>query len=166
MRVSFDMDGTLTCCEESLLTERQTPWFVRPWFKERLRAGTTFLLKELIHRGCDVWIYTTSDRNSIYLKLWFRTFLGVPIGGVINQEIHNRVVTRFQPFATRVPSKYPPAFGIDLHVDDSPGVAMEGDLYGFDVLLIAQDDAKWTGRILAEVDMRLSRARTRRQKVP
>ena len=49
------------------------------------------------------------------------------------------------------PSKYPPAFGIDLHVDDSPGIAIEGEQHGFRVLVIASDDPGWVTRVLEAV---------------
>ena len=46
------------------------------------------------------------------------------------------------------------AFGIQLHIDDSEGVKREGEMYGFDVLVIAPDDAQWTERVLEAVKRR------------
>jgi hypothetical protein len=69
---------------------------------------------ELLRRRCELWVYTTSYRSPRSLRGWFRC-LGVPLAGVVNQARHERVVGR------QGPSKYPPAFGIDLHVDDSEG---------------------------------------------
>jgi hypothetical protein len=50
------------------------------------------------------------------------------------------------------PSKYPPAFGIDLHVDDSEGVGLEGQRYGFAVVVVSPEDPDWAARVLEAVD--------------
>jgi hypothetical protein len=65
---------------------------------------------------------------------------------VVNQDRHERVVGR------RGPSKYPPAFGINLHIDDSAGVAEEGRRYGFDVVVVAPHDLDWAARVLEAVE--------------
>jgi hypothetical protein len=68
---------------------------------------------------------------------------------VVNQHRHERVVGR------RGPSKYPPAFGINLHVDDSTGVAEEGRRNGFEVVVVAPQDVDWAARVLEAVEGRL-----------
>jgi hypothetical protein len=141
MRISFDIDDTLVC-DPALPTEQHVPIWWRPWYAERLRQVTRELLRELLGRRHQLWIYTTSYRSPRYLRGWFRC-LGVPVDGVVNQVRHERTVGR------RGPSKYPPAFGIDLHVDDSEGVAEEGRRHGFAVLVVAPDDPDWVGRVLA-----------------
>jgi hypothetical protein len=75
----------------------------------------------------------------------------VPLTGVVNQDEHDRVVKKSQ-FPGYVPSKYPPAFGIDLHVDDSEGVAIEGREHGFRVVVVPPSDLDWANRVLAAVD--------------
>lgn len=50
-----------------------------------------------------------------------------------------------------LPSKFPLAFGIDLHIDDSEGVRMEGEAHGFRVLVVRPDDERWTLRVLDAV---------------
>jgi hypothetical protein len=55
---------------------------------------------------------------------------------------------------SRPPSKNPRAFGIDLHIDDSEGVRLEGKRHGFDVLVISPDDLGWAERIVEEIDRR------------
>ena len=45
-------------------------------------------------------------------------------------------------------SKYPPAFGIELLIDDSAGVELEGKRYGFAVLRIDPDDDAWCGKVI------------------
>ena len=144
MRISFDLDDTLICYQSHVPCEsRRVPLLLRPWFDEPLRAGTTDLLRELARRGWDIWIYTTSGRSERYMRWWLR-FHGIRLGGMVNEHAHRRQVS----IAHRV-SKYPPAFKIDLHVDDSEGVRMEGQKYGFRVCVISPDDPDWTTRVLA-----------------
>jgi hypothetical protein len=83
------------------------------------------------------------------LKSWFASF-GIPLEGVVNLDRHERTV------GLRGPSKFPPAFGIDLHVDDSSGVAMEGADHRFAVLVVSPEDSGWVERVLHEVDARIS----------
>jgi len=147
MRISFDIDDTLVC-DTSVPTEREISRWRRWRYPERLRRGTRSLMAALIRRRCKIWIYTSSDRPTHYLKSWFGS-CGIQIEGVINRTVHEREV------GLRGPSKYPPAFGIDLHVDDSPGVAMEGVDHCFEVLVVAPDDPNWAARILDEVDARI-----------
>jgi hypothetical protein len=151
MRISFDVDDTLVC-HPSVPNERFVPWWGRWWYPELLRRGTRDLLRELHAGGNQLWIYTTSYRSARYLRGWFRSF-GVPIYGVVNQQRHERVVGR------QGPSKYPPAFGIDLHVDDSEGVAEEGKRHRFNVLVISPADEDWVVRVLEAVQFRPSRTR-------
>lgn len=44
-------------------------------------------------------------------------------------------------------SKYPPAFGIDLLIDDAEGVAPEGTRHGFRVLQVLPGDDAWDRRV-------------------
>ncbi len=146
MRISFDVDDTLVC-GPSVPTERFVPRWKRLWYPEDLRHGTKHLMRELIDRRHNLWIYTTSYRTPRYLRGWFGSF-GVPISGVVNQDRHERVVGR------QGPSKYPPAFGINLHVDDSEGVAEEGRRHGFPVIVVNPEDAEWVARVLAAIESR------------
>ena len=144
MRVSFDIDDTLVC-HAAVATEQQIPRWRRLWYPERLRSGTKALMGELVRRRCQLWVYTTSYRSPRYVRGWFRC-LGVPLAGVVNQAEHDRVVGRHGP------SKYPPAFGIDLHVDDSEGVGLEGQRHGFAVVVVSPEDPDWAARVLEAVD--------------
>jgi hypothetical protein len=146
MRISFDVDDTLVC-GLGVPTEQHVPRWRRWRYTEGLRQGTRELMRELLARRCELWIYTTSYRTPRYLWGWFRC-LGISIAGVVNQARHERAV------GLRGPSKYPPAFGIDLHVDDSEGVRLEGERHGFSVVVVSPDDLQWTARVLAEVDAR------------
>ena len=109
------------------------------------------LLKALLMRRWQIWVYTTSYRSSGYLRGWFNCF-DLPIGGVVNQSNHDQIVGR------KGPSKYPPAFGIDLHVDDSEGVRLEGERHGFAVVVVSPEDPDWTSRVLQAADERMSLA--------
>jgi hypothetical protein len=144
MRISFDIDDTLVC-GPSVPVEQFVAWWRRWRYPEPLRVGTRDLMRELICRRCEVWIYTTSYRSPRYLRGWFRS-LGIRLGGVVNQDRHERVVGR------QGPSKYPPAFEIDLHIDDSEGVWEEGRLHHFPMVVVSPEDPAWVLRILEAVE--------------
>lgn len=144
MRISFDIDDTLVCGTLAP-TEQFVPWWKRYWYPELLRRGTRDLMRRLVARKHELWIYTTSHRPIRYLRRWFAS-IGVPIWDAVNQPLHERVIGRHGP------SKYPPAFGIDLHIDDSRGVAEEGLQHGFRVVVVEPDDHNWTDAVLQAVE--------------
>jgi len=150
MRISFDIDDTLVCPGVDMPAEvGRIPNFIHRRLTEPLRRGTCPLVRELRRRGHAIWIYTSSGRTPFQIRLWL--FLhGIRADGIINDERHRRAMAgrRF----SRVPSKYPPAFGIDLHIDNSEGVRMEGDEHGFRVFVVQPDDKHWTARILDALD--------------
>ena len=45
-------------------------------------------------------------------------------------------------------TKYPPAFGIDVLVDDCEGVLIEGRKWNFRVIPVTPDDRQWTAKVL------------------
>lgn len=147
MRISFDLDDTLIC-DASVPTEQYLAWWRRWRYPEQLRHGTRSLMTALARRGCRIWIYTSSGRSPQQLKSWFASF-GIPLEGVVNLDRHERAV------GLRGPSKFPPAFGIDLHVDDSSGVALEGADHQFAVLVVSPEDSEWVERVLHDVDARI-----------
>ena len=108
------------------------------------RRRTTRLLRALTGQGHDLWIYTTSLRGRSLIRQVFN-ISGVAIGGIINGDDHAKKVTNGC-------SKYPPAFGIDVLVDDSPGVVLEGQRYGFRVVQISPEDEQWVEKVLAQVE--------------
>lgn len=153
MRIAFDVDETLIPYGDEFATERSVPLpFLQVWFPERLREGAAVLLRELTRQGWDVWIYTTSGRGEAYFRVWF-ALLGIRLGGVVNCDRHEKVVRDRQRNFPRC-SKYPPAFGIDLLVDNSDGVAMEGKRCGFAVLLVDPDDPGWADKVRGAVRAR------------
>jgi hypothetical protein len=110
---------------------------------EALRAGTVALAEFCRRRGWEVWVYTTSYRSAGYIRRLFWLH-GIRLAGVVNQARHDREVTVRS-------TKYPPQFGIDLLLDDSEGVRLEGERYGFEVLVISSTDADWLARAQAVV---------------
>jgi hypothetical protein len=144
MRISFDIDDTLVC-DSSVPTEQFVPRWRRRQYPELMRRGTRSLMQALAERGCSIWVYTTSRREPGYLRRWFRR-VGVDLDGVVTQAEHEAAI------GYRGPSKCPPAFGIAMHVDDSHGVALEGELHGFHVVVIDPNDEQWAERVLDAVD--------------
>ncbi|MEG3966070.1 hypothetical protein QUA00_00220 [Microcoleus sp. T2B6] len=152
MRISFDLDDTLICARKEAPWEpNRVPFFLKPWINEPLRLGTRALMQELKTWGHEIWIYTTSYRSPCSVRLWLRCY-GIQVAGVINQNIHRDHLHRYP--GDSLPSKNPRAFGIDLHVDDSEGVKLEGKKYGFKVVVISPEDCNWTLAVLEAVGHR------------
>jgi hypothetical protein len=118
---------------------------------QRLRDGAAPLLRDLRANGHDVWLYTTSYRNPTRLWLGFRC-LGIRLGGIVHQRRHEREVARDLGAPGKC-SKYPPTFGIDLLVDDSLGVEMEGREHGFAVCRVDPADPNWTQAVHCAVGL-------------
>jgi hypothetical protein len=155
MRVSFDLDDTLICYQQGVPREpSRIPFFLKPWLNEPLRQGTRALITELKAQGCDVWVCTSSSRSPFLVRVWLALY-GVWINNVVTQETYVAYLKRFPD--SKPPSKNPRVFGIELHIDDSEGVKREGELYGFDVLVIAHDDEQWAERVLQTVAKRRRR---------
>lgn len=150
MRISFDLDDTLVCYRADVPQEPRLPWFRRLFAEdEPLRQGTPELIHQLRQCGWEVWVYTTSNRSPTAVRRWLRWHC-VHIDGMINQDAHDRHLRRSPQ--DRPPSKNPAAFGIDLHVDDSDGVRMEGEQHGFAVVVVTPDDLDWTAKVLRAAD--------------
>ena len=145
MRISFDVDDTLVCRQPGALTERDRLG-VRRRLTEPLRRGARGLIQELHRRGCSVWIYTSSLRSPFHIRLWLLLH-GIRVDGIVNEDRHRHELARRN--FTQLPSKYPPAFGIDLHVDDSEGVRLEAQQHGFRVVIVRPEDNDWTQKVLA-----------------
>jgi hypothetical protein len=149
MRISFDLDDTLICRQASAKYENSKDiFFLKILFNEPLRLGTRFLFRHLSEDGHEVLIYTSSYRNPLFVMLWLRLY-GIRVSKVINQEISNRQVILKND--TNRLSKNPKLFGIDLHIDDSEGVKMEGDRHGFKVLVIDPNDIAWVDKVIQAV---------------
>jgi hypothetical protein len=142
MIISFDLDDTLIPGTKKFPTEKQTG-LQRLLGLEKIRAGTIELFKTLHEKGHVIYIYTTSFRSSTRIKLTFYAY-GIPIDGAINQQKHDRTLLENK---TRT-SKHPPSFGIHVHVDDSPGVKIEGKRFDFPTIIIGENDTNWGQKIL------------------
>ncbi len=141
MRISFDLDDTLICYQPGVPCEPMLAWYRRMFAgNEPLRQGTRSLMSRLHQGGWEVWIYTTSHRNPTAVRWWLRCH-GIQVGKVINQDVHDWHLRRTPN--DYPPSKNPGAFGIDLHVDDSVGVQMEGEKHGFNVVVVEPENQAW-----------------------
>jgi hypothetical protein len=142
MKISFDLDDTIIPGLKTFETEPQT--FVHRLFGiEKIRKGTIELFRELKDRKHCVGIYTTSFRSKTKIKL---TFLlnGFLVDFVINQQRHLKELNDRQS----KPSKYPTIFNIDIHIDDSKGVEIEGEKYNFQTIIIDEKETNWTNIVL------------------
>ena len=73
---------------------------------------------------------------------------GIPVDYIINQQSHIRNVK------SKNISKFPPQFGIDVHIDDSPGVKMEGEKHGFMTIIVSHNDENWATEIIKNLESR------------
>jgi hypothetical protein len=148
MHIAFDLDDTLIPCEFGFPLER-SPWLARGLGLEPLRQGTVALCRDLRDRGHRLWVYTTSLRSPLSIRLTFLAH-GLHLAGVVNQDRHVRRLRNGRPGAWEC-SKYPPAFGIDLLVDNSEGVKEEGRRFGFAVVWVRPDDDNWVEAVRSRV---------------
>lgn len=79
--------------------------------------------------------------------MWTFYTYGIKLDKVINQQKHEKMVRELHMNS----SKYPPAFNIDVHIDDSMGVEMEGIRFNFRTIIISEDNRNWTDDILEKV---------------
>ncbi|MFO2466536.1 hypothetical protein OOJ96_24670 [Pseudomonas sp. 15FMM2] len=165
IRISFDIDDTLACQLHHCAVERsRLPACIHRWLGEPLRVGTRALTRELRRQGCSVWVYTSSGRTPSYIRRWLLLY-GIHVDGVVNSVRHNQALTVHG--LSNAPSKFPPAFDIDLHVDDSEGVQIEGIDHGFRVVVVDPQDQHWAQKVLdavAEVQAQLARQQPLRYK--
>jgi len=142
MTISFDLDDTLIPGAKTFETERQTV-LQRLLGLEEIRLGTIELFRELRSRGHSINIYTTSFRSTSKIKLMFYLY-GVPIDKVVNQKRHDDELKENRGRS----SKFPPAFGFEVHVDDSPGLRIEGEKYNFKTIIIEENDKDWKRTVI------------------
>jgi hypothetical protein len=144
MRIAFDLDDTLIPCGSTFPLEPR-PRLARLFGAEPLRQGTIELCRSLRHHGNSLWVYTTSMRRPLSVYSQFLLH-GIRLEGVVNQDRHVRRLRNSRPGPHEC-SKYPPAFQIDLLVDNSVGVWEEGRRFGFRVHLVDPGDLRWTEAI-------------------
>lgn len=145
MILSFDLDDTLISKNKFELEKSNV--FQRLLGLENLRKGTIDLFKELKKQKHQIYIYTTSYRSESRIKWTFYSY-GISVDFVINQQKHQKTIRKKDIHC----SKFPPVFNIDIHVDDSIGVEMEGQKYGFKTIIISETDENWTETILSKIN--------------
>lgn len=144
MRIAFDLDNTLIRDQYPFPLEVQSNrWFFKLLGFEPLRKNTIQLMRLLQQKGYEIWIYTASLRDLVYLRLLFR-WHGIVLGGIVNQTIHLQEVKKRC-------CKYPPAFDIDLLIDDSRGVEVEARKYHFDMIRVMPEDDNWHLKVIEKV---------------
>jgi len=114
---------------------------------EKLRKGTVGLMRYFQQQGEEIWVYTTSYRNTFYIRLLFWLH-GIVVRGVVNQAVHNQKIKNRTDWPRC--SKYPPAFGIDLLIDDQEGVKIEAERHGFRMIWIKPEQQDWTEQVINE----------------
>jgi hypothetical protein len=117
-------------------------------------------MEELLRRHCDIWLYTTSYRSPRYLRGWFRG-LGIRLGGVVNQHLHERMVDRQGPIVARASLRSNDGFLLGVGVsrcqlDD----AVEGVPKG---VVVRSPDRPHRAKLRREDDERILRRRQGRK---
>ena len=142
MIISFDLDDTLIPGIKQFETEGRS-FFQKLFGIEKVRLGTIELMKKCKLQGHQLYIYTTSLRPAS--KIWWTFYsYGIKLDKVINQKKHETVLKD----RSRLYSKYPPAFNIDIHIDDSKGVELEGTRFNYKTIIISEDNLTWTEDVL------------------
>jgi hypothetical protein len=150
MRLAFDLDDTLIPCVHAFAVEQRPRGLFSRWTSaEPVRLGAPELLRSLASDGHELWVYTASLRGPAAVKRLFRSH-GVRIRRVINARIHQASVCRSAEHL-KTCTKYPPAFGIDLLIDNCEGVVAESVRYGYPVLHLRPDDGDWVRTVLGAV---------------
>lgn len=142
LNISFDLDGTLIPLHTEFKTEKLSGIAIL-FGIEPLRKGSKPLIKQLQQNGHSVHVYTTSYRKKFKIRLTF-WFHGISVKTIITQPENSKALRKMGSHC----SKYPPAFGFDIHIDDSKGVLQEGLQHGFTVIQIDSDTLNWTKKII------------------
>ena len=114
MKISFDLDDTLIPSGKATFTTEKQSIIHRILGIETLRKETVVLWKSLQESGHKVGIYTTSYRSKSKIKLFLYSY-GISPDFIINEHQNRKELNHLQLSC----SKYPPAFEIDLHIDDA-----------------------------------------------
>lgn len=144
MRIAFDLDNTLirNDVDFALAPARRSFW-QKLLRTEPLRLGVQELFAFCRQQGWQVWIYTTSYRSPFYIRAMLWVY-DLRVEGIINQARHTQQV---QVRST----KHPPTFGIQVLIDDSRGVQLEGECFGFSVIQIDPQDVRWVDTIKSQL---------------
>lgn len=146
MIISFDIDNTLIPYSDEFEIEERT-FFTKLIRAEPIRKGTIELFRTLEKSGHQIWLYTTSFRSPMNLKKTFIAY-GLNPSKIINEKTNRAKLKSHNCNA----SKNPKLFGIDIHIDDSEGVGIEGKKYGFKTIIINPNDKDWVSKIKASIE--------------
>ncbi|NER15111.1 HAD family hydrolase [Leptobacterium flavescens] len=141
MNISFDLDSTLIPNGREFKTEKRSG-IAKLFGIEELRKGTRELITELQNQGHKIHIYTTSFRTKGKIRRTLR-YYGIKVERIVTQK-ENRRVLKSRNINS---SKYPTAFGFDVHIDDSKGVGMESERYNFNAIIVEPTDENWIEKI-------------------
>ncbi|WP_375559150.1 HAD family hydrolase [Bernardetia sp. OM2101] len=145
MNISFDLDSTLIPHGNEFEAEQRS-FFAKTLGIEPIRLGTAKLISDLQKEGHIIHIYTTSFRSKF--KVWLMLFYyGIKVNRIINQQ-HNQKILKSRNINS---SKFPPAFGFDVHIDDLKGVEIEGQKLNFKTIIILPNDKSWIEKIKKEI---------------
>lgn len=146
MNISFDLDSTLIPNGKEFKTEFRSK-IAGLFGVEKIRKGTPKLITELENKGHRIHIYTTSFRSEKKIRMSLK-YYGIKVNKIITQTENKRVLKE----SNNNSSKYPPAFGFDIHIDDSKGVGIESKEYKFNAIIIEPTDKNWIEKILNEIE--------------
>lgn len=146
MHLSFDLDSTLIPNGNEFATAPRSK--LAQWLGvEAIRKGAPALIKDLQAQGHVVHIYTTSYRSSLHIRKTL-AYYGIFVNKIVTEKENRKKLQQLQINA----SKYLPAFGFELHIDDLEGVGKEGAHYGYKVLIIKPEDKEWVSTVLTELE--------------
>jgi len=141
MNISFDLDSTLIPNGKEFETEKRSG-IAKLFGIEEIRKGTRELISVLQNQGHKIHIYTTSFRSKGKIRRTLR-YYDIKVNSIINEK-ENRRVLKSQNINS---SKYPPAFDLDLHIDDLKGVGIEGERLNFKTIIVETTDKNWVEKI-------------------
>ncbi|NOZ45430.1 MAG: HAD family hydrolase [Chlorobi bacterium] len=147
MKISFELDQLLLTDSNEFPVEKQN--HIQEVLRfEKLRLGAVELMQDIIGSQHEIWIYTASSRPKHYIyELFLRH--GVPVSGIINRKKHVTTLNTEE----KVLSKYPPAFNIDVHIDYSDNVKIDGEIFNFKTITVKSDEDNWAEVIQNELNL-------------
>ncbi len=145
MRISFDLDEVLFVDPATHKIEPKPVFPLDVIFRERLRLGTPDLINRLQREGYEVWVYTSSFRSEIYIRLLF-LYYGIRFDGIVNGNRHLAEVQKNK--STTLPQKVPSHYRISLHIDDEMVICSYGKEFGYEAYHLDAQDDEWVEKIL------------------
>jgi hypothetical protein len=146
MNISFDLDNTIIPNGNKFETEKRNR-IAKFIGIEEIRKGTPELISKLQKKGHKVHIYTTSYRKKIHIRLTLN-YYDIKVDKIVNQSENLKVLKKISVYS----SKYPTAFGFDIHIDDLKGVGIESEKFNFKAIIVHPSDINWVDKVLLEVE--------------